>query len=70
MARIEIADTGNGIPPDVEPRIFEPFFTTRATGTGLGLAVVQRIVESHRGTIRVTTDPARGTTFVLWLPLD
>ena len=70
MARIEIADTGTGIPPDVEPRIFEPFFTTRATGTGLGLAVVKRIVESHRGTIRVTTGPACGTTFVLLLPLD
>jgi PAS domain S-box-containing protein len=66
--RIEIADTGAGIAPDVLSRIFEPFFTTRATGTGLGLAVVKRIVENHRGEIEVQSEPGRGATFVFWLP--
>ncbi len=70
MARIELADTGSGIAPDVEPRIFEPFFTTRPTGTGLGLAVVKRIVEAHHGELRVATAEGRGSTFTLWLPLD
>ncbi len=66
---VEIGDTGQGIAADVRPRIFEPFFTTRATGTGLGLAVVKRIVDGHRGEIEVTTGES-GTTFKLYLPLD
>jgi PAS domain S-box-containing protein len=73
MACIEISDTGPGIAPDVEPRIFEPFFTTRATGTGLGLAVVKRIVDGHRGRLKVGTGASpdgRGATFTLWIPLD
>ena len=68
-ARIDVEDTGTGIPKDVEPRIFEPFFTTRATGTGLGLAVVKRIVDSHRGRLGVVTTEGKGTTFTVWLPL-
>ena len=68
--KVEIGDTGPGIPADVRPRIFEPFFTTRATGTGLGLAVVKRIVDGHRGEIDVTTTGESGTTFTLRLPLD
>jgi signal transduction histidine kinase len=70
MARADVEDTGSGIAPDVEPRIFEPFFTTRATGTGLGLAVVKRIIDGHRGRLRVATRAGRGTTFTLWLPLE
>jgi signal transduction histidine kinase len=70
MARVAIEDTGPGITPEVAPRIFEPFFTTRATGTGLGLAVVKRIIDSHHGKLRFTTAEGRGTTFTLWLPLD
>jgi len=69
-ARIDVTDTGPGIAPDVEHRIFEPFFTTRATGTGLGLAVVKRIVDGHRGRLRVNSVEGRGATFSLWLPLD
>jgi signal transduction histidine kinase len=69
-ARIDVKDTGPGIAPDVEHRIFEPFFTTRATGTGLGLAVVKRIVDGHRGRLRVNSVEGSGTTFSLWLPLD
>jgi len=70
MARVELEDTGPGIAPDVEPRIFEPFFTTRPMGTGLGLAVVKRIVEAHDGVLRVSSTEGHGTTFTLWLPLD
>ncbi len=68
--KVEVGDTGPGIPPDVRPRIFEPFFTTRATGTGLGLAVVKRIIDGHRGDIHVATDAATGTVFTLRIPFD
>lgn len=69
---IEVRDTGTGIATEVLPRIFEPFYTTRseAGGTGLGLAVVQRVVDAHRGTIDVTSTPNEGTTFRVYLPLD
>jgi signal transduction histidine kinase len=68
-AVVEIEDTGDGIPDEVRERIFEPFFTTKASGTGLGLAVVRRIVEGHGGEIRVRTRPGAGTTFSLRFPL-
>jgi signal transduction histidine kinase len=67
-ALLEVSDTGPGIPPALQGRIFEPFFTTKATGTGLGLAVVKRIVEDHRGEVRVDSQPGLGTTFTLVLP--
>ncbi len=66
--RIEIADTGPGIAADVQPRIFEPFFTTRASGTGLGLTVVKRIVDVHRGETTLDSVVGRGTRFVIRLP--
>jgi signal transduction histidine kinase len=69
-ARVEIADTGPGIADEVRHRIFEPFFTTKATGSGLGLAVVKRIVDDHRGALEVRSAPGEGTTFVLRLPLE
>jgi signal transduction histidine kinase len=67
---VEIADTGPGISPEVQPHIFEPFFTTKGVGegTGLGLDTVQRIVKKHRGTIQVTSKPGE-TRFQVWLPL-
>ncbi len=68
-ATIEIADTGPGIPREVRERIFEPFFTTKATGTGLGLAVVKRIVDDHGGQVEVRPVPGGGTVFALRLPL-
>jgi signal transduction histidine kinase len=68
-AVLEIEDTGPGIPDEVRARIFEPFFTTKASGTGLGLAVVRRIVEGHGGTVVVCSRPGEGTVFGLRLPL-
>jgi PAS domain S-box-containing protein len=66
-ATIEVQDTGQGIPSEMLGRIFEPFFTTKASGTGLGLAVVKRIVESLGGDIEVQSTQGRGTTFTIRL---
>jgi signal transduction histidine kinase/CheY-like chemotaxis protein len=67
--RVEVSDTGTGIPPEVRPRIFDPFFTTKGErGTGLGLAQVLAIVERHRGTVELDSQPGRGTTFSFSFP--
>ena len=68
MVTLEVTDTGKGIPPEVEKRIFDPFFTTKEAGTGLGLPIAARIIEKHGGFIQYSTQPNRGTTFVLVLP--
>ncbi|MFN7955674.1 MAG: ATP-binding protein [bacterium] len=70
--RLEVADTGRGIPPEVLPRIFEPFFTTKeaGAGVGLGLAVVYGIVERHHGLIDVVSAPGEGAKFIVELPAD
>jgi signal transduction histidine kinase len=65
---VKIKDTGVGIPPENLEAIFEPFFTTKHTGTGLGLSVTRRIIEEHKGTIRVESQPGQGTTFSILLP--
>jgi signal transduction histidine kinase len=65
---VELEDTGPGIPEEVQARMFEPFFTTKAAGTGLGLAVVRRIVEGHGGALSVRSGPGLGTVFRLSLP--
>jgi two-component system, NtrC family, sensor kinase len=69
---IEISDTGPGIDKETLKHIFEPFFTTKAEGkgTGLGLSMVYGIVENHGGTITALSDPGKGTTFIINLPLD
>ena len=69
-ARLSVADTGTGIPPDVLPRIFEPFFTTRreAGGTGLGLSTVHGIVRQSGGYMTVHSAPGEGTRFDILLP--
>jgi PAS domain S-box-containing protein len=68
--RLEIEDTGTGIDDAVAKRIFEPFFTTRAQGTGLGLTVVKRITDVHGGEVSLQSQPGRGTTFRLLLPME
>ncbi|MBN2344515.1 MAG: ATP-binding protein [Deltaproteobacteria bacterium] len=65
---IEVVDNGPGIDPAQIEKIFDPFFTTRAKGTGLGLALAKRVVESHGGHIDVTSDKKRGTQFTLHIP--
>jgi signal transduction histidine kinase len=67
-AEVQVRDTGRGIPAEHLPRIFEPFFTTRAAGTGLGLAVVRRIVEAHQGAVVAHSEPGQGSTFAMYLP--
>jgi signal transduction histidine kinase len=68
-ARIVVTDHGSGIGEKALARVFEPFFTTKKRGTGLGLAVVRRIIDAHRGTISVTSEQGKGTSFRLELPL-
>ena len=66
---IAIRDTGPGMPEDIKSKIFEPFFSTKEEGIGLGLPIAQRIVEEHRGEIRVESNPGEGTTFYITLPV-
>jgi signal transduction histidine kinase len=67
--RLEVADTGPGIPPDHLQRIFKLFFTTKSSGTGFGLAVAKKIVEQHGGSIAVESEIGKGTRFTIDLPL-
>lgn len=69
---LRVADQGHGMPPDVLRRAFEPFFTTKppGIGTGLGLSLVRSCVRAHGGDVRLQSEPAKGTTVTLWLPLD
>ncbi|MGC9070649.1 MAG: ATP-binding protein [Elusimicrobiales bacterium] len=69
MARIEVSDTGPGIPKEVLEKLFTPFFTTKARGTGLGLAVVKKVMERHKGKVEIDTQQGKGTTFKLYIPI-
>jgi signal transduction histidine kinase len=68
--RLEVADNGQGIAPEILTRIFEPYFTTRdaGKGTGLGLAISHAIVTSHGGTLTVESEVGRGSKFRVELP--
>jgi PAS domain S-box-containing protein len=66
--RISITDNGPGIPPESLGKIFVPFYTTKANGTGLGLAVVQKIVVQHGGSIEARNQATGGAEFIVWLP--
>lgn len=70
--RLEIEDTGPGIPPENLSRLFDPFFTTKeeGKGSGMGLAVVHGIVRQHAGTVTVYSQPGQGTIFHIYLPLS
>lgn len=70
FAKIEIEDTGEGIPESVLDEIFEPFFTTRSDGTGLGLAIVCRVVDGHKGHISVESHKNSGTKFTILIPMQ
>ncbi len=67
---LSVADTGKGISPEHQSRIFDPFFTTKAKGLGLGLSITYRIIQRHKGRIRVQSEPGRGTTFFVHLPVE
>jgi signal transduction histidine kinase len=71
IARIEVTDTGHGIPAENLARIYDPFFTTKAArkGTGLGLSVTYGIVQEHGGSIACDSQVGQGTRFTIQLPL-
>ncbi|HXH83109.1 MAG TPA: ATP-binding protein [Candidatus Tectomicrobia bacterium] len=68
--RVRVSDTGGGIAPEDLPHVFEPFFSTKRGGTGLGLALVHRIVQDHGGRVDVESVPGVGSSFTLDLPAD
>ena len=68
--KIEIEDNGKGIDQKDLANVFDPYFTTRQSGTGLGLAIVHRIIESHNGEVRIESEPGKGTSVIIYLPVD
>jgi PAS domain S-box-containing protein len=67
--RVQVQDTGVGIPADIVPRIFDPFYSTKERGSGLGLSVSYAIITAQGGDLSVHSDPGEGTTFSLTLPI-
>jgi signal transduction histidine kinase len=68
-AEVRISDTGPGIPRELREKIFNLYFTTKAHGTGIGLAMTFQIVQLHDGTIDFASEPGKGTTFIISLPV-
>ena len=67
--RIDVEDTGCGMPKETAEKIFAPFFTTKARGTGLGLAVVKKVADRHKGRVEVSSVVGKGTCFMIYLPV-
>ena len=70
FCEIRFQDTGKGMDDATQAKIFEPFFTTKSDGTGLGLSISRKIIESHRGTLLITSEPGNGTTATVRLPIQ
>jgi CheY-like chemotaxis protein len=74
FARVDISDTGHGVPADLADRVFEPFFTTKKAdkkrGSGLGLTVVHSVMEDHEGYVNFESIPGEGTVFSLFFPIN
>lgn len=69
--RVSFVDTGTGIPEEVKAHIFEPFFTHgKKHGTGLGLSIVKKVIDDHKGRIEITSEPEKGTSISLLLPMQ
>jgi two-component system NtrC family sensor kinase len=68
--RIEVEDTGPGIPPETISKVFDPFVTTKSDGTGLGLSISYGIIREHGGTLTVASPAGRGATFTIELPIE
>jgi two-component system, NtrC family, sensor histidine kinase HydH len=66
---VEISDTGPGIPPEIQPSLFKPYFSTKTQGSGMGLALTEKLIGQHGGRIDLRTSP-RGTTFCIAIPLE
>ncbi len=69
MVEVQVVDEGTGIPEDVRGKVFDPFFTTKEGGLGLGLALCHRILEEHRGALRIDSAEGRGTKVTCFLPI-
>jgi signal transduction histidine kinase len=67
VVKIEVSDTGPGIPKDNLDKLFDPFFTTKDKGTGLGLSIAYNIIKNHYGRIEAKSVPGKGATFVIYL---
>ncbi len=68
--RITFEDTGPGVPAEVREQIFNPFFTSKKDGVGLGLSIVAKIVDAHRGWIKLECEAGRGARFHVFLPAE
>ncbi len=69
LSKLAVNDNGPGVAPELRDRVFKPFFTSKRSGTGLGLALVQKIIVFHNGRVVVTTAPEGGASFQITLPL-
>jgi signal transduction histidine kinase len=69
-AVVDVIDTGTGIPPEVLDKIFQAYYSTKRGGTGLGLAMAQRIVQEHGGQLTVSSEPVKGSDFKITLPVS